>query len=285
MRLIFFIFCLGGLCFCAPPKWFFENQKDENILSGIGSGSSFQEAKSSAFSELASFINANISASSSLEQAREDEKLKTSASSQVSLTVKDIDLLNVSLLNQEVQDGIFYVRVGIAKEDFVNQIKKDIVQMIEKSEALELNQCEFLAPNTFFILDKLVNRMQAKIKLYDAFVRQGFDDVRVKKVLNIWKNNTPMPKVNIIINIDNAKIKNSILKELAKFSILNSQNLSKYPTWEITLEQSSDDALLDVALKNCQGNIIYQEQIFLDSQNLSRISFIFYKKLKNWLEE
>lgn len=277
-----------GICYClfaAPPKWFLQTNQQDSMFVGNGSATDIKQAKANALADLVSFINVSVDSSLSMETQRNDASIQTNVQNNINLETKDIELLNIQILRQESSDGVYYMQVGIKKEDFVAQMQKEIMQLLEKSQGLQLNICEFVTPDVFNTLEMLANEAQSKVKFYEIFAKQVFVDKRLSNLLNAFKINSPKPKVNAMIRIKDLKIQNAVLKEISKFSILNAKAIAGYPTWEISIDKPQDVFVMDIELRDCKDNVIYQEQILLDDKNLHRANFVFYKKIKDWLNQ
>ncbi|MCE3036383.1 LPP20 family lipoprotein [Helicobacter sp. faydin-H20] len=281
-RILFFL----GVCVflgAEPPKWF-SNTQDSMLLIGNGSAKNMTEAKSHAISDLASLINVNINSSLSINTQRKDEKISTHAQNQVFLDISDIELLGVKVLQQEFSDGIYYVQVGLNKQTFLTQVQKNIHTDLERARALHPEICTIITPDIFANLKTLVDKIYKNIGIYETFSHTRYVQKDLDKFMEILQKNGPMPKINIKINGGEILARNALQKEIAKFSIIDEKLIENYPFWQIIFQKNGDSEVVDLILKDCKKNIVYQDQIILEQKNLHRVGFVFYKKFKKWLD-
>ncbi|CBG40472.1 LPP20 family lipoprotein [Helicobacter mustelae] len=283
MKKLVWAFLLSAASFATPPGWFLSPADDAFMLFGLGSGSSLREAKQSALLDLASTISVSVDASSSLRRQRDDQKFKTSAQQQVSLDVSDVEFLNVSLLHQDFSDDVYYVQMGIARDSFISQVRKNLGQMLDDVKNSGVQTCRYITPRQFAISSNFYDKLQKQVAIYQAFAKREFHDPRLSSLENILTRNSPKPKVNVKFTGKNQEVRNAIFKELAKFSMLNTKIQKGYSTWNISFQQGKEKSILGFSLKDCKGDIVYQDQEVLDTENLPRIGFIFYKKINSWI--
>ena len=99
----------------------------------------------------------------------------------------------------------------------------------------------------------------------------------LQKAYDIFYHNSPKPYAHAIFEgLDSALI-SSLQKELTKFFELKPTTSSNLITFKLTKDG------LNITFKDCKGDILFNDQI--DSALLPRANFIFYKKVKAYLNK
>lgn len=264
-----------SLCLGAVPKWFIKPNDDHQIITGIGSARNPKDAKINALNDLASSISIMIQSQTSLRQERDKNKLDSSLTQDINLYIKDLHLLGVNTLQSEEHDGIFYIRLGIQKQNLIKQFRTQIEQNLNKINALNLKQCQSLDLFKFHTLDRLLKQTNSKIMILNALDDQTHSYLALQKAYDIFYHNSPKPYAHAIFEgLDSALI-SSLQKELTKFFELKPTTSSNLITFKLTKDG------LNITFKDCKSDILFNDQI--DSALLPRANFIFYKKVKAYL--
>ncbi len=286
MRKIFLFLLILGLCVAnEPPKWFVQPHDNENVLVGFGSGSSLQDAKSNALSDLASTISVHVDSQTSLNQERNDIALKSFVSNQISLQVKDIELSNVEVLDLAVVGDVFFVKLGVKRLELIAQFQRQIQERLDAFGLLDLDGCQYLDPKTFFVFQEGIKELDRKVRILELLTHRNFIHSKLHDLFEILKKNTPKPLANLSFEGVDEDLKNSLMKEFLKFSNFSMQAISQASSIKVIGSGRKNALKLRIVIMNCQEKILFQDAFTFDAKSLKRANFIIYKSLKKWVEQ
>ena len=181
-----------------------------------------------------------------------------------------------------------------------------------------------LDPRSFFILQKELDKILREKKILQALSHTEFSSPDLELFGEIFANNSPKPKLNVLFEGEVEEFKDSLLKEFSKFSTINATPSPTSPTLKITATkpssaessaqegtqaqgadkngaeskaeskvdsradakaQPTSPTLVRLSILDCAGDSIFEDYFELDSKALLRANFIIYKRLKEWISQ
>ena len=112
-----------------------------------------------------------------------------------------------------------------------------------------------LDPRSFFILQKELDKILREKKILQALSHSEFSSPDLELFGEIFANNSPKPKLNVLFEGEVEEFKDSLLKEFSKFSTINATPSPTSPTLKITATkpQNAESGARDGTLEGTQA--------------------------------
>ncbi len=279
-----------GANLSAEPKWYGKAYNKTNTqkgyLYGSGSATSKEASKQKALADLVASISVVVNSQIHIQKSRVDNKLKSSDSQTINLKTDDLELNNVEIVNQEAQKGIYYTRVRINQNLFLQGLRDKYNALYGQFSTLMPKVCKgFFLQQSKSMGDLLAKAMPIEriLKAYSVPVSS------LENYEKIYYQNAFKPKVQITFdNNSDAEIKNALISAYAR--VLTPSDEEKL--YQIKNEVFTDSAngttriRVVVSASDCQGTPVLNRSLEVDEKNknfaITRLQSLLYKELKDY---
>ncbi|GAA6944084.1 LPP20 family lipoprotein [Helicobacter pylori] len=279
-----------GVHLNAEPKWYGKAYNKTNTqkgyLYGSGSATSKEASKQKALADLVASISVVVNSQIHIQKSRVDNKLKSSDSQTINLKTDDLELNNVEIVNQEAQKGIYYTRVRINQNLFLQGLRDKYNALYGQFSTLMPKVCK----GVFLQQSKSMGDLLAKAMPIERILKAY--SVPVSSLENyekIYYQNAFKPKVQITFdNNSDAEIKAALISAYAR--VLTPSDEEKL--YQIKNEVFTDSAngitriRVVVSASDCQGTPVLNRGLEVDEKNknfaITRLQSLLYKELKDY---
>ncbi|MGL2818235.1 LPP20 family lipoprotein, partial [Helicobacter pylori] len=207
-----------GANLSAEPKWYSKAYNKTNTqkgyLYGSGSATSKEASKQKALADLVASISVVVNSQIHIQKSRVDNKLKSSDSQTINLKTDDLELNNVEIVNQEAQKGIYYTRVRINQNLFLQGLRDKYNALYGQFSTLMPKVCK----GVFLQQSKSMGDLLAKAMPIERILKAY--SVPVSSLENyekIYYQNAFKPKVQITFdNNSDTEIKAALISAYAR---------------------------------------------------------------------
>ncbi len=274
----------------AEPKWYSKAYNKTNTqkgyLYGSGSATSKEASKQKALADLVASISVVVNSQIHIQKSRVDNKLKSSDSQTINLKTDDLELDNVEIVNQEAQKGIYYTRVRINQNLFLQGLSDKYNALYGQFATLMPKACK----GVFLQQSKSMGDLLAKAMPMERILKAYSIPVRsLESYEKIYYQNAFKPKVQIVFN-DNSdtEIKDALLGAYARILTPSDEEKLYQIKNEVFTENNNGTTRIRVVVSasDCQGSPILNKNIEVDEKNknfaITRLQSLLYKELKNY---
>ncbi|WP_033604328.1 LPP20 family lipoprotein [Helicobacter pylori] len=274
----------------AEPKWYSKAYNKTNTqkgyLYGSGSATSKEASKQKALADLVASISVVVNSQIHIQKSRVDNKLKSSDSQTINLKTDDLELDNVEIVNQEVQDGIYYTRLRINQNLFLQGLSDKYNALYGQFATLMPKACK----GVFLQQSKSMGDLLAKAMPMERILKAYSIPVKsLESYEKMYYQNAFKPKVQIVFNDDSdTEIKDALLGAYAR--VLTPSNEEKLYQIKNEVFTDSNNGITRIRViinaSDCQGSPILNKNIEVDEKNknfaITRLQSLLYKELKNY---
>lgn len=285
--LAFLLSACGGVA--NPPSWFLhpqENSAKSSMFYGVGMGASIAAAKQEATNDLAQSVQTQVSSNTSITNLQTNDELSTSLSQNIELDVAGLELQNLKITNKAYANNTYYIQVGISRRDLLSPLQAQMKEAINAMGALD-STCTSLNIKDFATLERELKRAKSLSQTIAAIsgsqLLESSDALETYSALH--RRNAPAPKISVINEGMSASEAQVISGEIAKFAKISSEpNLTQLQnTLKISPSAKGVQAVLEVVMKDCGGNVLFQASIKEEQASrdaaIKRAGVVLYKKL------
>ncbi|MGL2465712.1 LPP20 family lipoprotein [Helicobacter pylori] len=279
-----------GANLSAEPKWYSKVYNKTNTqkgyLYGSGSATSKEASKQKALADLVASISVVVNSQIHIQKSRVDNKLKSSDSQTINLKTDDLELNNVEIVNQEAQKGIYYTRVRINQNLFLQGLRDKYNALYGQFSTLMPKVCK----GVFLQQSKSMGDLLAKAMPIERILKAYSVPVgSLENYEKIYYQNAFKPKVQITFdNNSDTEIKNALISAYAR--VLTPSDEEKL--YQIKNEVFTDSAdgttriRVVVSASDCQGTPVLNRSLEVDEKNknfaITRLQSLLYKELKDY---
>ncbi|WP_033614580.1 LPP20 family lipoprotein [Helicobacter pylori] len=274
----------------AEPKWYSKAYNKTNTqkgyLYGSGSATSKEASKQKALADLVASISVVVNSQIHIQKSRVDNKLKSSDSQTINLKTDDLELDNVEIVNQEAQDGIYYTRLRINQNLFLQGLSDKYNALYGQFATLMPKACK----GVFLQQSKSMGDLLAKAMPMERILKAYSIPVKsLESYEKMYYQNAFKPKVQIVFNDDSdTEIKDALLGAYAR--VLTPSNEEKLYQIKNEVFTDSNNGITRIRViinaSDCQGSPILNKNIEVDEKNknfaITRLQSLLYKELKNY---
>ncbi|WP_033782353.1 LPP20 family lipoprotein [Helicobacter pylori] len=274
----------------AEPKWYSKAYNKTNTqkgyLYGSGSATSKEASKQKALADLVASISVVVNSQIHIQKSRVDNKLKSSDSQTINLKTDDLELDNVEIVNQEAQDGIYYTRLRINQNLFLQGLSDKYNALYGQFATLMPKACK----GVFLQQSKSMGDLLAKAMPIERILKAYSIPVKsLESYEKMYYQNAFKPKVQIVFNDDSdTEIKDALLGAYAR--VLTPSNEEKLYQIKNEVFTDSNNGITRIRViinaSDCQGSPILNKNIEVDEKNknfaITRLQSLLYKELKNY---
>ncbi len=274
----------------AEPKWYSKAYNKTNTqkgyLYGSGSATSKEASKQKALADLVASISVVVNSQIHIQKSRVDNKLKSSDSQTINLKTDDLELDNVEIVNQEAQDGIYYTRLRINQNLFLQGLSDKYNALYGQFATLMPKACK----GVFLQQSKSMGDLLAKAMPMERILKAYSIPVKsLESYEKMYYQNAFKPKVQIVFN-DNSdtEIKDALLGAYARVLTPSDEEKLYQIKNEVFTESNNGVTRIRVIINasDCQGSPILNKNIEVDEKNknfaITRLQSLLYKELKNY---
>ncbi|AFI05205.1 LPP20 family lipoprotein [Helicobacter cetorum] len=283
------LICLAT-CLSAEPKWYSKAYNSSAIqkgyLYGNGSAKSKEASKQKALADLVASISVNINSQIHIQKSRVDNKLKSSDSEAINLRTNDLELNNVEIVKQEAQKGIYYTRLRINKDLFLQGLRDKYHTLYKQFATLMPKACKGI----FLQQAKSMSELLAQITPIERILKAYSIPISsLQPYENTYYQNALKPKAQIIFeNSNDTEIEDALMSAYARvLTPSNEQGLYQVKN-KIFTEKENDNERIRVSIdvSDCQGTPLLSRIIEVHEKNrnfaLIRLQSLLYKQLKDY---
>ncbi len=274
----------------AEPKWYSKAYNKTNTqkgyLYGSGSATSKEASKQKALADLVASISVVVNSQIHIQKSRVDNKLKSSDSQTINLKTDDLELDNVEIVNQEVQDGIYYTRLRINQNLFLQGLSDKYNALYGQFATLMPKACK----GVFLQQSKSMGDLLAKAMPMERILKAYSIPVKsLESYEKMYYQNAFKPKVQIVFNDDSdTEIKDALLGAYARVLTPSNEEKLYQIKNEVFTDSNNGTTRIRVIINasDCQGSPILNKNIEVDEKNknfaITRLQSLLYKELKNY---
>ncbi|WP_120819729.1 LPP20 family lipoprotein [Helicobacter pylori] len=274
----------------AEPKWYSKAYNKTNTqkgyLYGSGSATSKEASKQKALADLVASISVVVNSQIHIQKSRVDNKLKSSDSQTINLKTDDLELDNVEIVNQEAQDGIYYTRLRINQNLFLQGLSDKYNALYGQFATLMPKACK----GVFLQQSKSMGDLLAKAMPMERILKAYSIPVKsLESYEKMYYQNAFKPKVQIVFNDDSdTEIKDALLGAYARVLTPSDEEKLYQIKNEVFTESNNGVTRIRVIINasDCQGSPILNKNIEVDEKNknfaITRLQSLLYKELKNY---
>ncbi|WP_033771562.1 LPP20 family lipoprotein [Helicobacter pylori] len=274
----------------AEPKWYSKAYNKTNTqkgyLYGSGSATSKEASKQKALADLVASISVVVNSQIHIQKSRVDNKLKSSDSQTINLKTDDLELDNVEIVNQEAQDGIYYTRLRINQNLFLQGLSDKYNALYGQFATLMPKACK----GVFLQQSKSMGDLLAKAMPMERILKAYSIPVKsLESYEKMYYQNAFKPKVQIVFNDDSdTEIKDALLGTYARVLTPSDEEKLYQIKNEVFTDSNNGITRIRVIINasDCQGSPILNKNIEVDEKNknfaITRLQSLLYKELKNY---
>ena len=162
------------------PVWLTSPPLDSaEVIYGVGSGYSYDEAKQSALKEISGKLITEISSKSNIEISQYNDSVSRSANEQVSSRTVEMQLSNYKVLKSEQVGNEIFVQLSMSKPAFINSTSSRLKEVDDKIKSAMRNVSKKTKLQQLIVVQELepsINKARSLVLLLQAAgVKQNTD--------------------------------------------------------------------------------------------------------------